>query len=216
MIQPEQLRYITKEYIKEKFPSFKSIVEAGSHKGRDTLELHKTWPDAHIYAFEPVPELFEQLCENTKNISCIHCYRYAFGATTGEALFYLSSKECTAISSLLEPHAFISKKGPVSFTPVTVQTVTLDHWAQINKVPSVDFLWLDLQGFELACLNTSPTILETVKAIHMEVSLTERYKNNPLYPEIKQWLAQQNFIIVAEALYRENWGNILCMRKEFI
>jgi len=37
------------------------IIEAGAYIGNDTLEMSKVWPKGRIYAFEPVPMLYEKL-----------------------------------------------------------------------------------------------------------------------------------------------------------
>ncbi len=212
MSVPEKLRYISKNYIQQWLPDNPIIIEAGSHCGRDTLLMKKTWPRATIHAFEPISYLFERLVIATKQINGIHCHPYALADKTGWALFYESNEHLGAVSSLLKPKEFLHRNPPVTFKQYQIATMTLDDWAVAHNIHAIDFLWLDMQGFELLMLQASPTILKTVKAIHMEVSLTYRYEQNPLYPEIKQWIESQGFTIVAEALYQGTWGNILCIR----
>ena len=68
---------------------------------------------------------------------------------------------------------------------VTVPALTLDTWAEQNQCSRIDFLWLDMQGGELAAIQAAPHLLVTVQAIHLEVTTAELYENNPLYPEVR-------------------------------
>ena len=77
----------------------------------------------------------------------------------------------------------------------------------------VGLLWLDLQGAELLALQGAEKLLDNVKAIHVEVHLTERYKNNPLYHEIREWLEARGFHATIEAFKDPTWGNVLFVRS---
>lgn len=66
--------------------------------------------------------------------------------------------------------------------------MTLDDWAEQHNFDRVDFLWLDMQGAELALLESSPVLLSRVQVIHLEVSIVELYEKNPLYTEVSDWL----------------------------
>jgi len=77
-----------------------------------------------------------------------------------------------------------------------VRVTTLDAWAKNEKIEKVDFLWLDMQGFELAMLKASPEILKTVKVIQIEVSKKAFYENTPLADEVQSWLEAQGFSMV--------------------
>src|SRR6478752_5555739 len=84
------------------------IVEAGSFDGRDTIRLHRQWPAATIHAFEPVPEIFQMLQDNTREIPNIVRHPYALSDVTGTAIFYVSESpkrpgKPFQAGSLLEP-----------------------------------------------------------------------------------------------------------------
>ncbi len=202
----------SRELIKSFLPDNPVIVEAGAHIGRDTLKMSTLWPQSTIHAFEPVPKLFEQLKKNVTDNPNIFCYQLALSNETGTAPLYTSDEQCTAISSLLKPAEITQEKPEILFTPQTVQTVTLDDWAEKYAIDHIDFLWLDMQGAELQALHAAPKILKTVKAILIEVTLTERYKNNPLYDEVKAWLEKQGFAVEVEHFHHKNWGNVLFVR----
>lgn len=146
------------------------IVEAGAHIGRDTLKMKKQWPQAVIHAFEPVPELYQQLRTATANIPGIFCYPFALAGHTGTATLHKSSVRSTATSSLLEPHLYKQEHPTTQFEPISVSTITLDRWMKAYTISHVDFLWLDMQGAELLVLQHATELLRTVTAIHTEVA----------------------------------------------
>lgn len=204
---------ISKEYIAQFLPENPVIIEAGAHIGRDTKKMLKQWPQAKIHAFEPVPELFEELKKNTTPYSNVTCYPLALNNSSGTAQFYISSGRSTATSSLLAPKEYLIEHPTTVFEKTTVTTITLDAWAEKYAIPHVDFMWLDMQGGELSALQAGMHLLKTVKALYTEVSFAERYEKNPLYATIKCWLERQGFSVQKEEFRTSAWGNVLFIRK---
>ena len=132
----------------------------------------------------------------------------------GVARMYVSSGVSDASSSLLQPTGHLNDHPDVYFDDtIDIRTITLDKWAEENNIPSVDFLWLDMQGFEFKMLETSARIFPTVKAIHTEVSMRETYENAILYTDFKIWLEAKGFRLVKEAIPPgADMGNALFVR----
>lgn len=76
----------------------------------------------------------------------------------------------------------------------SADTVTLDH--AIHEVERVDFLNLDIQGFEHAALAGAPTVLARTLAVHCEVEFIELYRGQPLFAEIDLLLRKAGFGLV--------------------
>jgi len=180
----------------------------------DTLEMSALWPQAHIHAFEPVPSIYSQLVANTRNRANITCHSLALGATTGHASMFVSSGASDGSSSLLRPASHLADHPDVKFDSVIeVETTTLDAWARRLGIVKVDFLWLDLQGCELAALTAGSEVLREVSAIHTEVNLKTTYENVPYYSELRFWLEQRNFRVMKEAIPWADGGNVLFVRN---
>jgi FkbM family methyltransferase len=210
---PLTLRYISKEFCAQFLPPDPTIVEAGSHKGKDALEMARAWPDARIYCFEPNPDLFTKLTENTKKISSIARYPYALSDSSGPSEFYLADGKVDAVSSLLQPGKSFEQRN-INFTLSKVSTITIDEWADQNSISRIDFLWLDLQGAELKALQGAKKILPTVTAAHIEANLEARYVGAPVYDELRSFMEHNGFCVAAEAFYQKTWGNVLFVRKK--
>ncbi len=198
---------IPKNILARYMPANPIIVEAGAHIGRDSIKMVQIWPTSTIHAFEPVPALFTQLATKSASYSNIYCYQLALSNTSGIRNFFMSSGRSTATSSLLEPTDLLSPE--IVFTPIEVTTITLDQWAQRYKIDKIDFLWLDMQGGELSALQGGIDLIRKTTALYIEINLVQRYKNAPLYGEVKEWLNTQGFHVALEAFDGSAWGNVL-------
>jgi FkbM family methyltransferase len=215
MLKPKDPINIPKYLLKKYLPSNPVIIDCGAHIGSDSIELARIFPNSKIFAFEAVPTIFKNLVKNTKEYKNIECCHLALSNMKGVASMYVSSGLSDASSSLLKPTGHIKNHNDVFFNEIIeVNTITLDEWAQISNVKHVDFLWLDMQGFELKMLKASPNLLKTVKAIHTEVSLQDSYENESLYNEYKIWLVENGFKVAIEAIpLNADMGNVLFIKK---
>ncbi|MEX1002114.1 MAG: FkbM family methyltransferase [Crocinitomicaceae bacterium] len=193
----------------------KSVLEAGAHKGTDTVKIAEKWPNAKIYAFEPVPDIFQELKSATSDINNVQCEHLALGAQEGTITMHVSSGRSDGSSSILKPKEHVDFHPDVSFEhEIEVPLMSLDKWAAENHVDSIDFMWLDMQGAEYEMLNASSNILNKVKVLFTEVSLIETYEGVPLYNEFRAFLESKGFEVYKEYLYWEDMGNVLFVRRD--
>lgn len=199
------------------------ILEAGAFTGKDTLAMARYWPKATIYAFEPVPEIFYSLQEATHTVPSIKCYPFALSTTNQKEIFYKAEhpkkpgKLCQA-GSLLKPLERLTV-SPIRY-PATIEvpSVTLNSWAHDNAINQIDFMWLDLQGHELAVLEHADTLLPSVKALYLEVNFIQAYSQQTEYHALQNWLKKNEFTIIAKDFEDETrwfFGNILCIKNNF-
>ncbi len=193
------------------------VVEAGAHVGGDTVEMARRWRTGTVHAFEPLPHLFIELERRTSRLANVRRYPSALGTSTGTTQIWVSRGPDQASSSLLTPKTVRDAFPDISFPEqVEVPITTLDDWATSQGVDRVDFMWLDMQGYELATLKHSESVLPTVRAIVLEISFEELYENMPLWPEVKDWLATRGLAVVAEAPASETYGDALVVRQDLL
>ncbi len=190
------------------------IIEAGAHLGYDTIELAKIFPKGHIFAFEPVTDIFSQLVENTKLYPNITCQQFALGSNNGSCTIFISDGESDASSSLLLPKEHLDFHPNVTFNNTEIVALTtIDSWVSKMGLNHIDFLWLDLQGMELSVLRASPKVLENVKAIYTEVCFRPFYENAGLYPDLKKFLRNAGFKVSKAFHVWRDEGNVLFIKK---
>jgi FkbM family methyltransferase len=195
-------------------PTNPVIVEAGAYDGSNTRDFCRFWPECQVYAFEPVPSAYKRLLNVAAEFADrIHPQKMALGSRTETSEMHVSVTGPSGgeqSSSLLAPAATREEFPFVDFGKETipVEVTRLDAWAAEMNVNQVDFLWLDLQGMELAALEGCGDLLATVSAIHCEVQNLALYEGSVLYPEVSKRLVGQGFSVVCEAVFRRG-GNVL-------
>lgn len=206
------------DVIAQFIPEDPVIFEAGGHYGDDTAGFAKKWPQGRIISFEPNPHAFEMLSEIACKFPNVSAHRLALGDANGPAIFHVcygttgDNPIFEGASSLLEASDWqaIHYKGP----KIVVPCVVLDDWCRANGVERIDFMWLDLEGFELQALRSSPNILETVKAIYIETNFLEFRKGMTQYHELKRFMEGFRFKLVAHWYAEGFQGNAIFVRKE--
>jgi FkbM family methyltransferase len=102
----------------------------------------------------------------------------------------------SGMTSLLEPDPAMLKffngfegLGTVRGTE-TVRTRRLDD---VEDLPAIDFIKMDIQGSELSVLQNGERVLQTCLALQIEVSFMPLYRNQPVFGEVDLWLRARGF-----------------------
>ncbi|HXW85953.1 MAG TPA: FkbM family methyltransferase [Candidatus Bathyarchaeia archaeon] len=205
--------------VKKYLPENPVIVEAGAFSGHDTLRMADIWPQGIIHAFEPVPDIYQQLLKHVEKRKNIFCYPVALSDTNGFAQIYVAYKKSgkiTQASSLHKPDARL-RWSPIIFPyTISVPTITLDTWAAQQNRDHIDFLWLDVQGHELIIMRAAEKIMKTVKALWVEVAFAHNYEHQLLYEDVIVWLGKQKFVVIGQNFDSEKkwfFGSLLCVRE---
>ena len=209
-----KMEKISKSLLKKYLPPNPVSIDCGAHDGSDSAELIKILKGT-LHAFEPVPDIYRRLCDNTAGYKSIKTYQLALSNETGSSSFFVSEGGSDASSSLLSPKDHLTDHVDTFFNKkIEVATITLDDWAKKYQITGVDLLWLDMQGFEMSMLKASKQILPTVKVIHSEVSTKETYEGVAQYEEYRKFLESVGFKVIVEAI-PAGWdmGNVLFVRS---
>jgi FkbM family methyltransferase len=214
---PQEALAIARPYL----PDNPVIIEAGAYDGDDSVVMATSWPQSIVHSFEPVPYLYTVLANTTKGHANIHTYQMAVGDSIGYATMYVS--ECpgnpgipSQSSSLLAPKEHLTYSNVLFKKIIKVPVTTFDAWAVQNNVDHVDLMWLDMQGYELNALMASPKILSTVRVILTEVEFVEAYANQYQFEQVKRWLEEQGFEMIAQNHVCSWFGDALFVRKELL
>jgi FkbM family methyltransferase len=203
---------LTPRHLLDHLPDNPVVLEAGAHHGEDTVALAVN--AAHVYAFEPVPELHEVTERVTRHCGNVTLSRLALGGEEAMGWMHVSSGAHDASSSLMAPAEHATYYPTIGFKPepIAVVVTTIETWAKTNHIDHIDGMWLDMQGGELQALKAAGTILQHVRAIMLEISTVELYHGAPLWPEVRLWLANHGFQVAIEDLYSEHAGDALVVR----
>lgn len=199
----------------------KTILDIGSRDLDQAVEFRNYFKDAKILAFEPNPQQ-KNICEQKSSKYNIDFYPIAISKTDGIVKFNAVDPNCKdpniGASSILNfSDELISQsiqrhnEMPVQTNKIEVESRNLDNFLIQKGLINIDVIWMDVQGLELEILKSSPKTISRTKLIHLESEFRTIYKNQPLYPEIKNYLESIGF---KEVYNREeykpeykNWDN---------
>lgn len=183
--------------VKKLIPKNPVIVEAGAHMGYDTYGLAKIWSKGMVYAFEPIPYVYDNLVERLKKVSNVRTYNLALGQMNGVVEMHVSSGGSTASSSVLKPSVHLAKFPSVTFrSKIEVPVKRIADWAKEEKVSKIDLLWLDMQGYEVNALQGSGNLIQSVSVIYTELCKSELYVGLVTQGEYIDFLKKLGFELI--------------------
>lgn len=132
--------------------------DIGANIGETTLNFAKLAPQGRIYSFEPVPFLFERLKTNVglntfKNIDLHHL---ALSDRKEELYFEKPSNNNSSGITM-------SKES--SSTSTLVHSTTIDLFVSDNNINRIDFIKIDVEGFENYVINGGGNTLRKFEPI---------------------------------------------------
>ena len=122
-------------------------IDVGAHIGEYTMLLNHYCPDGITYAFEAHATTYEMLKKNLayhKIDQCVEAFNIAVGDEKGTRETWLM---------FAGPSGFGEKIGIYDFT-------TLDFFVNEHKVPRVDFIKIDVDGWDLEVLAGAQALIE--------------------------------------------------------
>lgn len=120
----------------------------------------------HVHAFEPVKHVRRRLRLNlalngSRNVSV---NGFALGHEAGQLeMFQVKEGLFRGGTSTFLHNDNVQEMGVESFDKELVDIITLDEYVARNKVPAIDFIKLDVEGFEINVLRGGHASLEKFK-----------------------------------------------------
>ncbi len=195
-----------------------TVLDIGANTGQFAEMIHQILPIATIHSFEPLPEQFIGLQGLTKKIQLLQCYQFAVGSENTE--MEINANEFSASSSLLPMTELHTSSFPYTKNS-TLQKIslrTLDSFFDEIKPTKKTLLKIDVQGFEMEVLKGADKILDLVDVVIVETSFKELYKDQPLFPDIYNYLMKKQFIYNGnfEQIHSASNGEVLQADAIFI
>ena len=139
------------------------IFDIGACEAEDSIRLKRRFPNATVYAFEPLPANVRAIRRNLARygVADVVVVGSALSDARGNAPFHVSSGRPADApddpwdygnksSSLLPPAATRQAHPWLRFErTITVQTERLDEFCRSHEIGAVDIAYIDVQGAEL-------------------------------------------------------------------
>jgi len=194
------------------FPRGQAIVifDIGACEAEDSIRYARAFPNAMVYAFEPLPANQSLAAENLRTFEArnVELVPLALSDRTGRASFHISSGRPPDLfsgedwnygnksSSLLPPAGCSPMYGWLTFEEtVEVDCETLESFCTRRALRRVDFIHMDVQGAEALVVEGAGELLRDVTAIWLEVAERELYRGQKLRWEIERMMLRRGFIL---------------------
>ncbi|MBC7850498.1 MAG: FkbM family methyltransferase [Chitinophagaceae bacterium] len=145
----------TNDFLVEHIPQNAIVLDIGANIGTICIPLAKRRKDIRVYCVEASPFVFEYLKTNVELNGLtdqIFCHNLAITDQDGAQLPFYSDPEKFGKGSLAPIFADVA---------VMVNGMSLDSFVNFLKLPRVDFIKIDIEGYEYAAFKGGHTILSS-------------------------------------------------------
>jgi FkbM family methyltransferase len=171
--------------LKKIIPTKSVIVDVGANVGRWALFSQAE----KIYAFEPFPKTFNNLKNNLELNPSLKIQPLNLALSNQKASVSMQTETITnsGMNKISTAHSPLA---------VQVQTTTLDSWVSENDIQKIDFIKIDVEGYEMQVLAGADYVISKFKpSLFLEIDdqLLKKYATTPV--EIFNFLKQKNYEI---------------------
>jgi FkbM family methyltransferase len=166
------------------------IFDVGANIGTFTTWMANTFPQGKIYCFEPQRLIFQMLCGNVAINNFDNCYIYnmAVGNTNTrievqEPDYY--KQEDFGIFSLVEDKVY--NKSGIS---TVVDIITVDTFVELNNIPRVDYIKIDVEGMDIDVLRGA---VNTLKKFSPCIFIEHNDNRRSILEEIVEYLGKDHY-----------------------
>lgn len=139
------------------------------------------FPHAEFWAFEPNPETFKLLKNNTPQSKLIHLIQNAVSSRSGTTRLYdfaddakLKSTQPTATLASLNRQIIENLHGQKAKS-YSVKSTTLDTFAKSNRINHIDLLKIDVEGYELEVLKGAKSLIKQDKIDRIQFEFNQHH-----------------------------------------
>ena len=144
-----------------------------------------------IVGFDPLADRLRERAEKERDTR-LTLLPFAIGDGKSHTL-HINNDDGTSSLYPLNPAAIQNLEGLERLRTIGTETVTTRRLDDVLPPRAVDFLKLDIQGFELRALENATETLFRTAVVHCETEFYPLYAGQPLFPQVHSYLASRGF-----------------------
>lgn len=172
---------------------FKTVIDIGANEGRFSEEMRTFFPDAQIYAFEPLASCAARIKERMVSDERFTLFPIALGDEDGETTIRHSVFHPS--SSLLPMAALHERLYPKSrdYTLEKISVKRLDALLANQELQEPVLVKIDVQGYEDKVIRGGTKVLAKADLVIVETSFVTLYEGQSLFGDIYEALRLLGF-----------------------
>ena len=176
------------------------IFDIGANVGQTTEYLHRFFPHASCYAFEPAPTTFRALTAAVGHLKTVSLHPFAFGE--GEGTRPMAVYDYSDMSTLVIPPGLVAAGG-VTLERVAVRTV--DSFCAEQHIERIDILKMDVEAYESKVLRGCQRMLTEgrIDYIYSEVGFDRNILTRSAFTTLHPILEENGYVLAG---FYEFWG----------
>jgi len=170
-----------------------TVLDIGANEGHFSASMRERFPDAQIYAFEPLRDCFDKMNKQMGGDIKFKSWNVALGEAKIETVI---NRSASHPSSSLLPMAGIHKTlypGSVEHTEETIRVERLDDLMSGQEILPNCLVKIDVQGFEASVIKGGAETLKRSNVVVVENSFVTLYEGQALFSEIHNLLTELGF-----------------------
>jgi FkbM family methyltransferase len=177
----------------------KVFIDVGCHVGYYSFIWAKD-PKNLIYAFEPVPELYDKLKEKEEEYTNFKVFNYAICETDGEQYFNLNNNLATcSLKNFTEGYTSFYTKDKI-----IVKTKRLDTFCEEMGIDEICLLKSDAQGSDLEVVKSLGERIIKCEKLLIEAFITPDdncvYEDEVKKDKLVDFLKEKGFSLDSESI----------------
>lgn len=172
------------------------IFDVGANVGQSSEIFQVLFDGCTIHAFEPRREAFDKMQQRLGGAAHVTLNHVALGEAVGSAALHLTTHaESASLLALNTESWFVQEMGIQPTGTETVAVDTIDHYCAAHGIAEIDFLKLDVQGFEPECLRGARTMLaeHRIRVIQAELTCHGQYERRVGFVDLDGILAPHGY-----------------------
>lgn len=181
------------------------VIHIGAHYGEEYPQYRELFGDIPIIMWEASPQNFVILNNKLKDEQNLILINKGVGPFECEVNLYKETANTGQSNSVLKPKGHTQQYPHIVFNETEkIKILPLDRWEPSS---ALNFINIDIQGFELQAFMGAKKTLEHVDYIMTEVNRVELYENCAQIDELDWFLKKFNFNRVETDWAGNTWGD---------
>jgi FkbM family methyltransferase len=151
------------------------FFDVGANKGEHTIyflkKASKSKIDFNVFSFDPFPnaiEIIKKKLSDHKFTDKIKIIQKAKSDKEGKSSFFYDSKEQASGQNSLIDHYMLDSK-------IDVDTITLDSFCKSENIGKINFLKIDIEGYEINALKGAKMLLNNNKIDYLQLEYNQTW-----------------------------------------